>query len=258
MHATTALYRRGAPTRRRQVSGGWAADAHRRFTLYTSAMDGDHDAEIEYYRSVEDFFASLRGVPHTLSPKDFELLRKWWRDRVPLAAVRAGIAEVFARRRDRGDADDVVSLRYCRHGVSRHAKRIAEMRVGELQGGTEADAREGEEPLHTISSELQRIADGCRQINRRLAEILTSVAAAVEDAAELSPAAAGEHLFALEASLLARCFDVLEPGRREQLEDRARALAEPAGATEEARQRAYRAHRDRLLREMLGLPRLEL
>ena len=68
------------------------------------------EEELAYYREIEDFFAAMRGVPHIVSPKDFQLLRGWWRDRIPLAAVAAGISEVFARRRDRNDRDPVVSL----------------------------------------------------------------------------------------------------------------------------------------------------
>ncbi|MEJ2582841.1 MAG: hypothetical protein P8127_14590 [Acidobacteriota bacterium] len=94
-------------------------------------MQADDDTrEIAYYREIEDYFATLRGVPHVLSPKDFQLLREWWRDEIPLPAVRAALAEVFARRRDRGEPDPVVSLSYCRHAVKAHARRAAEMHVG--------------------------------------------------------------------------------------------------------------------------------
>ncbi len=54
--------------------------------------------ELEYYRAVEDLFARLRGTPFLFSPKDFALLRRWWSEGVPLAAVAAGLGEVFARR----------------------------------------------------------------------------------------------------------------------------------------------------------------
>ena len=93
-------------------------------------MAAEDDREISYYRAVEDLFATLRGVPHMLSPKDFHLLRSWWREGIPLAAVSAGATEVFARRRERGEIDPVVSLSYCRHAVKAHARRIADMRVG--------------------------------------------------------------------------------------------------------------------------------
>ncbi len=64
-------------------------------------MTDPDDAEIAYYRAVEDHFAALRGTPFLFSPKDFALLRRWWREGVPLAAVLAGIAEAWERRRER-------------------------------------------------------------------------------------------------------------------------------------------------------------
>ncbi len=54
-------------------------------------MTDPDEAEIAYYRAVEDHFAALRGTPFLFSPKDFALLRRWWREGVPLAAVLAGI-----------------------------------------------------------------------------------------------------------------------------------------------------------------------
>ena len=47
--------------------------------VYTVRM-GTSEDELRYYRTVEDLFATLRGVPHVLSPRDFQLLRTWWRD----------------------------------------------------------------------------------------------------------------------------------------------------------------------------------
>ena len=70
------------------------ASAGLRRSGYTAPMN-DEDPELAYYRSVEDLFATLRGTPHTLSPRDFQLLRGWWRDEVPLAAVVTGLTEVF-------------------------------------------------------------------------------------------------------------------------------------------------------------------
>lgn len=221
-------------------------------------MAGGDQAELEYYRSIEDFFASLRGVPHILSTADFELMRTWWRDGVPLSAVRAGIAEVFARRRDRGDNGEIVSLRYCRHGVREQAERIAEMRVGDGEEMAEGTEDEAAAAVDSIGGALRRIATGRRDSNPRLAEVISSIADSIEDLAELPPAAAGEHLFALETSLLAGCLEALETSERTRIEDRARELAEPSSATSDARERAFRAHRDRLVRELLELPRLEL
>jgi len=134
----------------------------RRRPRYTLAMATDDDLEIAYYRTVEDLFATLRGVPHILSPKDFHLLRQWWRDEVPLAAVRAGITEVFAKRRERGEPDPVVSLSYCRHAVKTHARRIAEMHVGASDEGVRQPEFDAEDALRSLESELNAAAESQR------------------------------------------------------------------------------------------------
>jgi hypothetical protein len=215
------------------------------------------EAELAYYREVEDLFATLRGVPHTLSPKDFQLLREWWRDEIPFSAVRAGIAEVFARRRERGESDPVVSLGYCRHAVRSHAKKAAEMQVGAHEDGGPA-IPDSQARLQALSTDLSRAADTQRTGNRRLAEVIDRFATTVAAASELPPSTLEEHLFALESALLANCLETLDDRRRGQIEYRARREAESTSATPDASERAFRALRDRLLREALDLPRLEL
>jgi hypothetical protein len=220
-------------------------------------MSSESKEERDYYRAVEDIFATLRGVPHTLSPKDFQLLRQWWRDEIPLSAIRAGITEVFARRRERGEPDPVVSLGYCRHAVRTHARRAAEMLVGahDEGGSTAPDARTR---LRELSSELNRTADAQRSEYATLADLISRFAATVAAAGDLPPETVEEHLFALESALLANCLAALDDRRREKIEARARREAEATSASPEAGERAFRALRDRLLRAELGLPRLEL
>ena len=75
--------------------------------------------ELTYYRAVEDHFAALRGTPFLFSPKDFALLRRWWQEAVPLAAVVAGISEAIERRRGHVRGDDVED----RAPVGRHGGR---------------------------------------------------------------------------------------------------------------------------------------
>lgn len=210
------------------------------------------EEELEYYRRVEDLFAELRGVPHLFSPADFQLLREWWRERVPLTAVRAGIAEAVARRRERGEDDPVSSLRYCRHAVRRHAKRLAAMRVGESPAPSPALAPE------QVTELAQRVEACSRRHEGALARAILSAAASVRAAAELPPEGIEPHLFDLEAALLARCLEALEPALRAGIESEARAAATASGAAGEALERTFRAHRDRLLRARLELPRLEL
>jgi len=228
-----------------------------RVARYTDDMTPEDEKELEYYRAVEDLFATLRGVPHVISPKDFQLLREWWRDEVPLAAVRAGITEVFARRRERGEPDPVVSLSYCRHAVRKHAHRMAEMQVGapEVATSSPPDAKPA---LEALAAGLNAVAARSRSVKPRIAAIIESIATAVETASELPVSALEEHLFALESALLANCLEALDEPSRRSLEKRARREAESTAATPEARDRTFRALRDRLLRSDLELPRLEL
>jgi DNA-binding transcriptional ArsR family regulator len=220
-------------------------------------MASDDELELEYYRAVEDLFATLRGVPHVISPKDFQLLRAWWRDEVPLAAVRAGITEVFARRRERGELDPIVSLSYCRHAVRKHAQRLAEMQVGAPDDETSLPP-DPRPQVEALATDLRTAAVRLRSQKPRIANIIESIATAVEAASELPPSAIEEHLFALESALLANCLEALDEPDRRSLEKRARHEAEATAATPEARDRTFRALRDRLLRSDLELPRLEL
>ncbi len=212
--------------------------------------------ELEYYRAVEDLFAELRGTPHVLSPRDFQLLRGWWRDGVPLAAVTAGVTEVFARRREAGEDDPVVSLSYCRHAVRRAAKRLAESRVGatdETAGGPD-DYRES---LEILDRHLERAAGAQAAERPEVADCIRSIRASLAVLVKTEdPAALESGLFSLETALLEGCWNALD--HVEQLEIDARARRAAGDATGPAAERAVRAHRDREVRLLLGLPRLEL
>ncbi len=214
-------------------------------------------AELDYYRAVEDLFAALRGVPHILSPKDFQLLRSWWRDQIPMSAVRTGVTEVFARRLERGEAEPVVSLSYCRHAVAEHAQRLAEMRVG-ATAPSHTDAVSASESIRRLAGRLATAANSARASRPRAAAVIDRIRLEVEAASAVDTAFVEEHLFALESTLLVDCFDALEDDDRRRLEDRARADAEAMAVTPEARDRTFRALRDRLLRTLLDLPRLEI
>ena len=221
-------------------------------------MATEDDPEISYYRTVEDLFATLRGVPHTLSPKDFQLLRGWWRDEIPLTAVRAGVAEVFARRRERGESDPVVSLSYCRHAVKAHARRFADLQVGAHDEDGESPIPDTGVAVASLAASLKKAGNEQRSTRPRVADAVDRIALSVEASAELPPAIIEEHLFALESALLANCLAALDEDGRSELEKRARTEAENTSTTPEAIKRTYRALRDRMLRKLLVLPRLEI
>jgi hypothetical protein len=197
-------------------------------------------------------------VPHLLSPRDFQLLRRWWTEEVPLEAVRGGLAEVAARRHEKGETDPVVSLSYCRHAVEKHARRLAEMRVGAspepADGGT---VRPVDEAVSELARLLEERAGELAVRWPAVADTVGATAREVRQAAALPAAAVDERLFDLDAALLAACWRALPDELRAELDERTDGAAR-AAATGDARERTRRAMRDRELRRLLGLPRLEL
>jgi len=224
---------------------------------YTHAMAPDDTPELDFYRAVEDLFSGLRGVPHVLSPKDFQLLRSWWSQQIPLSAVRTGVTEVFARRHERGEAEPVVSLSYCRHAVEAHAKRLAEMRIGAVADTGNA-VSVSTESIQRLASMLRACADTIRAERPRVATVIDRIGHEVGETAHIDDGFVEENLYALETSLLADCFEALDDEDRLELEERARSEADSVAVNPEARNRTFRAMRDRLLRNLLQLPRLEI
>ena len=225
---------------------------------YTEPMDGDGQ-ELSYYRSVEDLFSSLRGTPHVLSPRDFQLLRSWWREEVPLAAVASGLTEVFARNREREDGNPVVSLSYCRHAVKRNAKRLAEMRTGQSHANQEEETPEGSGACESLVSTLKKAAESQGVERPAVAAVLIRVVAQVETAcADLVAAMLDEYFFGLEAEMFHECWAALPDHERSTIEAHVEKAADGTSATDEAKKRSTKALRDRELRLLLNLPRLEV
>lgn len=216
------------------------------------------EGEADYYRAVEDFFAALRGAPHLLSPKDIQLLRGWWQDGIPLHAVTGAIAETLAHRRERGEADPVVSLSYCRHAVRAKVRQLGEMAAGADAWAAEPDRLPVDPALADLAHRLEEVASSLPTTHAAVAAAVTTIAGSVRDAAGLSPDAVDQHLFALEAALLEACWRALPPAEAARLDQSAQVATAVSGATGEAVARTHHAMRDRALRGHLGLPRLEL
>lgn len=221
-------------------------------------MEGD-DRELSYYRSVEDLFASLRGTPHILSPRDFQLLRTWWRDGIPFAAVASGLTEVFARNRENEDGNPVVSLSYCRHAVKRNAKRLAEMHAGRSDMDRGAVSPETAGDCGTLVTELTHATESQQKERPAVAEVLARIATLVEMAGlDLPVEMLDEHLFGLESEMFHECWKAIPEHDRRTIDERVEEAVASTSATEEARRRSMRALRDREIRLLLDLPRLEL
>ena len=210
--------------------------------------------ELAYYRAVEDLFARLRGTPFLLTPKDFALLRRWWQEAVPLAAVATGVAEVFERSRERG-GDPVSSLAYCRHAVQRHARRLAVAAAGAERVPETVDVAAA---VARLAAEV-RAAATRRHGEPSIAAALLSLAATLETVpTSATPAAVDELLGRLELAIFEALFGALALADRATVE--AQVAGELAGIdlAPEIRARTERALRLRAVRELLGLPRLEL
>ncbi len=212
--------------------------------------------EAAYVRAVEDFFAAARGVQHFLSTKDTHLVLSWWEDGVPLAAVTAAIAEVFARRRERQEIDPTVSLTYCRHAVKKQAAHLAAMRAGTAPSA--ADGGDTRAAVAALVAALDLAATAQRSLRPRVADLVVTVARQLEAAAELPPVALDDHLFSLASLLHDGCWEALAESERAALVAAAEAAAVASGASGEAVVRVARAMADRALRHHLGLPRLSL
>ncbi len=221
--------------------------------LYNHSVT-DTDPEIEFLRSVEDLFATLRGVPHLLSPKDMQLARTWWKDEVPLAAVTAGVTEVMEKRRATGDGDPVVSLSYCRHAVRRHTKRLQEQQVGAHSAA--ADTRDTDRMIKALANDLRQAAG---QVDfSETAVAIEAFAVQVDALVGAAPGLIDEQLFALETGLLEACRRTLPAGTLADIERSVEAKTGTSGASADALKRSRRAVLDRMIRTLLDLPRLEL
>ncbi|MCM2256194.1 MAG: hypothetical protein NDJ94_11040 [Vicinamibacteria bacterium] len=88
-----------------------------------AAPDGGQ-AEIEYYRTVEDYFVSRRGDPLFLSNPDWLMVHEWRRAGWPLRVVLRGIADAFeGHAHSWARARKVGSLAYCKLSVESAAER---------------------------------------------------------------------------------------------------------------------------------------
>src|SRR5262249_19899123 len=68
-----------------------------------------------------------RGPPPLWSAVDWRAPRRWQREGVPLDLVRNAMAEVFAKRKERGAKGRISSLRYCAPAVEAAWEHLAEL-----------------------------------------------------------------------------------------------------------------------------------
>ena len=210
--------------------------------------------EFAYYRAVEDHFAALRGTPFLFSPKDFALLRSWWQEGVPLAAVLNGIGEVCERRRETRD-DPVSSLSYCRHAVRRHAKRLIAARAGSASESPGVDVAAA---LSVLAAKVSEAAARWRDVPG-LEAVLRDLGHAVGTLpSDLDPAAADEILNELEFTTLEAVMGALTDRQRSEIDRNVATDLDGLHVEADVRERTRRALVLKSVRRLIGLPRLEL
>ncbi len=217
-------------------------------------MTDPDDPEIAYYRAVEDHFAALRGTPFLFSPKDFALLRRWWREGVPLAAVLAGIAEAWERRRER-EEDPVSSLSYCRHAVARPGQRLWPARAGAAAAGPAPDVAAVRGALVAAIRDAEARWSGQRAVCEVLGDLERAVASVPADG---DPAAIEKALADLEFGALDALARGLPADARRSIEREVGESLNRLGLEKDVRERTRRALLVKAVRRLVGVPRLEL
>jgi hypothetical protein len=122
------------------------------------------DVEADYFQSVEEFFVARRGDPLFLSSADWNLVRGWRKQGIPLRVVLRGIADaldVHAHSWSRGQA--VGSLAYCAAEVDAAAERWRRA-VGEEQPG-----------LRSPSDQLSRLSEALLGVTGLPARVARSI-----------------------------------------------------------------------------------
>ena len=153
----------------------------------------------------------------------------------------------------------MVSLSYCRHAVKRNAKRLAEMRTGQSDANPEEVTPEGSGACESLVSTLKKAAESQGVERPAVAAVLIRVVAQVETAcAYLVAAMLDEYFFGLEAEMFHDCWAALPDHERSTIEAHVEKAADGTSATDEAKKRSTKALRDRELRLLLNLPRLEV
>lgn len=194
-----------------------------------------------YFQDIEAHFAARRGTPFILSAKDWDLMKTWHSEGVPLPVVIEAIDSVFEKNETSGRQKKINSLSYCRHAVKELWKERKEMLVGASESTPEAAPGP---LLDALAAQLETLPAAAPFAPRVRAL-----------AGEKSVPRIEEKLMELERELLDAVIE------KEDVDTiRAEIAASLAGSKldEKTRARTEEANLRRLVRERFGLPRLTL
>ncbi|HET7433089.1 MAG TPA: hypothetical protein VFN10_00105 [Thermoanaerobaculia bacterium] len=198
---------------------------------------------VGYFDEIEAHFALRRGTPFIVSPKDWELMKKWQAEGIPLPVVIEAIDAVFEKNETSGRRKTISSLSYCRHSVKELWQERRALQVGEGSSTPE----EGAGPLLDALAEALAESGVAGEMPARVRELVK----------ESSIPRIEERLMELEHEMIDALL-AAHPAEAEAIRaDVARALA---GTTldEKTRARTEEANLRRLVRERFGLPRMTL
>jgi len=203
-----------------------------------------------YFQAIEEIFVRLRGAPLLLSPADWQVARRWYRDGVPLDLVRSALEEVFARRLERGAKGRISSLRYCAPAIEVAWAHLRELTAPAERESVPAASLDIPLRLHNLAAALpKKLPEGEVWRDRIGAIPVTGGSQAVE-----------EGLAALDRELLAAAAAGLSGAAEREVESTVeRTLAALAGRIPEDELQRSRDHlRRQILRKRLELPVLSL
>jgi hypothetical protein len=185
---------------------------------------------MDYFAEIESHFASKRGTPFVVNPKDWALMKEWEAAGIPLPVVIEAIDSVFEKAAERKKI--VNSIHYCKHAVKELWDERRELTVGEGSSTPEASPSVA---LEALASQLPSPFD-----------------ARVRDlAAEKSVPRIEEKLIELERELIDALLATLPESDRPS-------IALPPDVDEKTRARTEEANLRRAIRERFALPRLTL
>ena len=202
--------------------------------------------ELRYFQALEEAFIRLRGAPLLLSPADWQVAQRWRSRGIPLDFAIASLAELFARRRDRGVEDRVSSLRYCARAVESAWKRAEELA---------GPVRRAPATAFDAKSRLRSLADAVPQGWPRADGLVEQILALEGDAARIEA-----QLASLDDRMLAVAGARLTAAESAELDAWVAARLEPLAerfAPDDVARAAARL-RLREMRRRAGLPLLSL
>lgn len=227
-----------------------------------SEENGQPPDEAAYATRIEEVFIEERGTPFLLSAKDWQLIRGWRENGIPVDTVVRAVRETFARRRARGVAGKIASISYCADAVEERWQMERRGLVGKGTEGREEAPVEIGPRLESLVVALRSAGDaGEGGIDREILRKEVGKAASKIDALarEASFEEIEEKLSAIERALVRNLATRLAPAAAASVEASvAEALGETAGVAPEIVERMRRALVRREVRRRVGLPPLTL